>query len=282
MKRSVWKAISHSVLGIMCILSCFPVFLLAVGALAGERELMVYLQGLFGEGGRVSFVLFPSFPTLKGFLNLLLDTPEFYAAFWNSVKITACILAGQLLVSVPAAWGFSRWQGKLSGLLFYIYTILMLLPFQVTMLSNYVVIKRLGMLDTQAAVILPAVFSTFPVFLIYRYFIGVPKEIYEAFSLESSSKFRLFWHIGIPMAMPGIKAALLLGVIECWNMVEQPLLFLKTPALWPHSLCLPEIHQGNVQYIFAFSLAVLAPMCLVMFWGREEIREGIGAMAPKE
>lgn len=51
LKRSVWKAISHSVLGIMCILSCFPVFLLAVGALAGERELMVYLQGLFGEGG---------------------------------------------------------------------------------------------------------------------------------------------------------------------------------------------------------------------------------------
>ena len=84
------------------------------------------------------------------------------------------------------------------------------------------------------------------------------------------------------MAMPGVKAALLLGGIEYWNMVEQPILFLKTPSLWPYTLCLPEANSENISYLFAFSLAVLAPMCLVMFWGREEIQEGIGALAPKD
>ncbi len=281
MKRSILRGVALGVLGGMCILSCFPVFLLAVGAVASEGELLVYFQGLFEDGGRTFFLLFPSFPTGKGFLELLLDTPEFYVVFWNSIKITGCILVGQLLVSVPAAWGFSRWHGRVSSVLFYVYTVLMLLPFQVTMLSNYIVIDRLGLLDTQAAVILPAVFSTFPVFLAYRYFIGIPEEIYEAFSLESSSKVRLFWHIGVPMALPGIRAAVLLGVMEYWNMIEQPLLFLKTASLWPYALCLPEISGENVQYIFVFSLVVLVPVGLVSFWGREEIREGIGVMVAK-
>ena len=282
MKRFVLKWGAAGLLGMMCILSCFPVLLLLVGSVTSQGELLVYLQGMFGEGDKVSFLLFPAFPTLKGFLELFLDSPEFYVMFWNSAKLAGCILAGQMLVSVPAAWGFSRWHGKVGSLLFSIYTVLMLLPFQVTMLSNYTVIQRLGMLDTHAAIIWPAVFSTFPVFLVYRYFIGIPEEIYEAFSLESSSRLRLFSHIGVPMAMPGVKAALLLGGIEYWNMVEQPILFLKTPSLWPYSLCLPEANSENISYLFAFSLAVLAPMCLVMFWGREEIQEGIGALAPKD
>lgn len=275
------RKISNFIIGVVCVLSCFPIFILLVGGITGEQELMIYLKGIFEEQGQTYFVLFPSFPTLKGFLELLLDTPEFYMVFWNSVKLTCFIVIGQLIFSVPAAWGFSRWKGKLSNRLFYIYTILMLLPFQVTMLSNYLVIDKLGILDTHAAVILPAVFSTFPVFIIYRYFSAIPEEIYEAFSLESSSKFQLFWHMGLPLAMSGIKATILLNVIEYWNMIEQPLLFLKTPSLWPFSIYIPDISKENIQYVFVFSFIVLIPMLFILFWGKDEIKNGIGTMVLK-
>ena len=163
-------------------------------------------------------------------------------------------------------------------MLFYLYTILMLLPFQVTMLSSYRILDRLNLLDTHAGIILPAVFSTFPVFLIYRSFIGIPEELFEAFSLESKSELLLFFYIGLPLAKQGIKAAALLSMIECWNMLEQPLLFLKTPDLWPFSLYLPGIGRRNVQYSFVFSFLVVIPVFLLLSWGKDELEEGIGSM----
>ena len=262
--------------------SCIPVLILAVGSVTGNYELSVYLEGVLRGQGKTYLLLLPAFPTFQGFIETLFYEPEFYVVFWNSVKLTAFIVAGQMFVAVPAAWGFSRCHGRLASLLFYVYTILMLLPFQVTMLSNYLVIDAIGIKDTHAAVILPAVFSTFPVFLIYRSFLGVPEEVYEAFSLESSSRLRMFYHVGVPLAMPGIKAAALLGVIEYWNMVEQPLLFLKTPALWPFSLYIPGISYDNISYIFVCSLIVLLPMVLIIFGGKEAVSEGIGAMAVKK
>ena len=280
--RFIAKKAAILFISLVCVFSCIPVLILAVGSVTGNYELSVYLEGVLRGQGKTYLLLLPAFPTLQGFIETLFYEPEFYVVFWNSVKLTAFIVAGQMFVAVPAAWGFSRCHGRLASLLFYVYTILMLLPFQVTMLSNYLVIDAIGIKDTHAAVILPAVFSTFPVFLIYRSFLGVPEEVYEAFSLESSSRLRMFYHVGVPLAMPGIKAAALLGVIEYWNMVEQPLLFLKTPALWPFSLYIPGISYDNISYIFVCSLIVLLPMVLIIFGGKEAVSEGIGAMAVKK
>ncbi len=281
MRDSMIKKVSYFLIVFVSVLSCFPVFLLLVGAIASKEELGLYLKGILGDQGKAYMVIFPAFPTLQGFFELLLDQPEFYVVFWNSVKLTFLIVAGQFVISVPAAWGFSRWHGKASSTLYYIYTVLMLLPFQVTMLSNYIVIDKLGILDTHSAVILPAVFSTFPVFIIYRYFCKIPKELYEAFSLDSSSQFKLFWHMGLPLAMPGIKAAMLLNVIEYWNMVEQHLLFLKTPFLFPFSIYMPKVSKENISYIFVFSFVVLVPMAVISYWGRDEIQGGIGTLVLK-
>ncbi len=279
MGRFIIKKLTSVLMVLVCVLSCFPVFVLLTGSLTGRQELLDYLNGLFADSGRTMFILFPPYPTLRGYLEVLLDTPEFYVVFWNSVKLTFCIVAGQLLVAVPAAWGFSRWHGKISSILFYLYTVLMLLPFQVTMLSSYQILNQLKLLDTHAGIILPAVFSTFPVFLVYRSFIGIPEELFEAYSLESKSEFLLFWHIGLPLAKSGIKAAVLLSAIECWNMLEQPLLFLKTPKLWPFSIYIPDISSRNVQYSFVFSFLVVIPVFLLLAWGKDEIQEGIGTMA---
>lgn len=278
MKRCIVKLFASALMALVCALSCFPVLVLFSGSLAGTQELSSALKGLFEDSGRTYLILFPFFPTLRGYVEVLLDTPEFYVVFWNSVKLTLGILTGQLLVAVPAAWGFSRWHGKISSMLFYLYTILMLLPFQVTMLSSYRILDRLNLLDTHAGIILPAVFSTFPVFLIYRSFIGIPEELFEAFSLESKSELLLFFYIGLPLAKQGIKAAALLSMIECWNMLEQPLLFLKTPDLWPFSLYLPGIGRRNVQYSFVFSFLVVIPVFLLLSWGKDELEEGIGSM----
>ena len=90
--------------------------------------------------------------------------------FWNSVKITAGVLIGQLLVGIPAAWGFAKYDFPLKKFLFFLYLVLMMMPFQVTMLPSYLTLDRMRLIDTQWSVILPAVFSTVPVFIMYRFF----------------------------------------------------------------------------------------------------------------
>lgn len=280
-RRLIKKAILLFLI-LIGILSCLPVVMVFVGSITGEGELTKSLEGVLYDHGDSHLILFPSFPTLKGYVKLLLDTPEFYVVFLNSIKITVCITVGQLLIAVPAAWGFARWEGPVCNVLFYAYTLLMLLPFQVTMLSNYIVLNKMQLTDSHAAVILPAVFSTYFVFIIYRFFAKLPEEVFEAFLLESNNRIKMFLYIGVPLAVPGIKSAVLLSVVEYWNLIEQPLVFLKTPSLWPFSIYLPELRSSNVQYVFVFSFMVLIPMILVTILGKDSLEKGIGTMMIKE
>ena len=139
-----------------------PVLVLLVGSLMGTEELNMYIGPVLGKSaGYASWPLIPTFPTFKAYVQLLLDSPEFFVMFWNSVKMTGLILLGQLAAGVPAAWGFAKLKIPHGKLLFNIYIILMLMPFQVTMLSNYLTLNALHLMDTQWAVILPAIMSLY-------------------------------------------------------------------------------------------------------------------------
>ena len=158
----------------------------------------------------------------------------------------------------------------------------MLMPFQVTMLSQYLVLSRVGVMNTHWAVILPAVFSTFPVFLIYRGFCGIPKGLLEAGRIDGAGEWYLFWRIGLPLSSGGILSAMVLGFLEYWNLIEQPLAFLKDKALWPLSLYLPEIGQDKAGFAFAASVVTLVPSVFVFLLGRDYLEKGIVASGLKE
>ncbi|MDO4601278.1 MAG: carbohydrate ABC transporter permease [Eubacteriales bacterium] len=265
------------------LLAAFPVFFLAAGSLMGTGELKELLQPvLTGGEGFASWKLFPRYPTLRSYVELLLDSPEFFVMFWNSVKLTGGILVGQLLVGVPAAWGFARFSFPGKKLLFIIYIALMMMPFQVMMLSNYLVLDSLGLLDTLTGIILPAVFSTFPVFIMYRFFEGIPEALMEAARLDGAGELMLFIRVGLPLGSPGIISAMVLGFLEYWNLIEQPMAFLKTKSLWPLSLFLPNINMEKAGLAFAASAVVLLPAVLVFLAGQDYLEQGIISTAIKE
>ena len=137
-------------------------------------------------------------------------------------------------------------------------------------------------MNTHWAVILPAVFSTFPVFLIYRSFCTIPSGLLEAGRIDGAGEWRLFWQIGLPLASGGILSAMVLGFLEYWNMIEQPLVFLKDKSLWPLSLYLPEISQDRAGFAFAASVVTLVPSVFVFLLGQDYLEQGIVASALKE
>lgn len=265
------------------VLACYPVLFLASGSLMGNPELLENLQPALKDGtGYALWTLLPLTPTLRHYVELLLDSPEFFLMFWNSVKMTLGILLGKLVVSTMAAWGFAKFRFPLKKALFTLYILLMILPFQATMLSSYLVLNKISLVDTIWAVVLPGIFSTFPVFLIFRFFNSIPDVMLEAAKIDGAGQIAVFIHIGLPLGSSGIVSAMVLGFLEYWNLIEQPLTFLKTKLLWPLSLYLPQISLEQAGISFSASIVTLLPALFVFLWGQDYLESGIIAAAIKE
>ena len=268
---------------LLSLLICFPIWVAITGTFSAQWELEMNLSPVFaGTEGTANWPLLPAAPTLKSLVEVLLDSPGFFAMFWNSVTISFFILAGQLLVDVLAAWALARFPLKGKKSILNLYIVLMLMPFQVLMFPQYLVLNDLNLLDTLGAVILPAVFSTFPVFILHRFFKAISHEIIEAARLDGAGELRIFCQIGIPMGAPGILSICILTFLDSWNMIEQPMTYLKTKSLWPLSLFLPEIGMEEMGLGFAAALMMLIPALLLFLGCQEYLEQGIAMSGGKD
>ena len=256
----------------------YPLIFLLGGSLKSTAELGNSLASLWSADGTIQWTWLPFEPTLRHYVELLLDEPGYYVMFWNSVKIAGGVIGGQLLLSLPAAWGFARWHFPGKKMLLSLYIVLMLFPFQILMLSEYLVLNRMGMIDTLWALILPGVCSTFPVFIMYRFFSKLSKDVIEAAKLDGANEWQIFWRIGIPLGMPGIMSVIVLDFLEYWNLIEQPAVFLRTERLKPLSLYISTITKENAGVAFVAALVALLPPLLVFLCGHRYLEQGIAAM----
>lgn len=282
MRRKLHKFLIKTVLLAMGFLFCAPVLFLLSGSIMSRYELSKSLLPLMtGQEELITWAFFPRYPTFEHYARILFQTPQFFVVFWNSMKMVCLILMGQFFIAVPAAWAFAVYQFRGRKLLFTLYIVLMLMPFQVTMLSSYLVLHRLELLNTHGAIILPAVFSAFPIFLIYRDFCSLPRGLIEAARIDGAGEWMIFQKIGLPLASGGILSAGVLGFLEYWNLIEQPMAFLEDQTLWPLSLYLPEIGPEQAGYSFVAAVITLIPAVFVFLAGREYLEQGIVASAVK-
>lgn len=278
-RKAVWI-----LLIVLALLAVYPVIFLSAGSLMGADELEDCLRAVVsGAEGYASFPVLPKYPTLQHFAEVLLDSPEFFVMFWNSILITFGVLGGQFVAGTMAAWGFARYEFPCKRGIFLLYIVLMLLPFQVLMLSDYLLLDRLRLLDSLWAVILPGMFSTFPVFIMYRFFAEIPDSLIESARLDGAREWQLFWYLALPMGSSGIIAALVLGFLEYWSLIEQPLTFIKDKSRLPLSVFLPDLTMtGKAGFLFAVSVVTFLPAIMVFMGGRDYLEQGIMAGAVKE
>ena len=282
MRRKISSAFIKIILLAAGGIFCAPILFLLSGSVMSRYELNQSLMPLMADQDKlITWAFFPRYPTFQHYLRILFQTPQFFVVFWNSMKMVCLILAGQFFIAVPAAWAFAVYSFRGRKFLFTLYIVLMLMPFQVTMLSSYLVLNRLEMLNTHGAIILPAVFSAFPVFLIYRDFCNLPKGLIEAARIDGAREWTIFCRIGLPLASGGILSAGVLGFLEYWSLIEQPLAFLEDQTLWPLSLYLPEIGPEQAGYSFVAAVITLIPAVFVFLTGREYLEQGITASAVK-
>lgn len=268
---------------IFIIIILVPVWMLISGSFMGETEVNQRIGAIFANNGRkVEWPIIPQYPTLKPYIELLLDSPNFFIMFWNSVGQVGFIIFGQIIIAVPGAWSFGKFNFKGKKILFLMYTLLMILPFQVTMVSSYLVLDKMNLMNTHLAIILPGIFSTFPVFIMVKFFEAIPKSLFEAAQLDGANEWQIFIKIGVPLGNAGIMSAVVLQFLEYWNAIEQPLTFLGKKGLWPLSLYLPNISADKMGVSLAASVIMLIPALFIFLYGQNYLEQGICSMGIKE
>lgn len=275
-----WHYILIFIIGVVMV---FPLFLMFTNSFLGVQEIKEAYGAILGEDiGNVAIRLVPQYMTLRSYVELLLDSPDFFVMFWNSCRQVFPILAGQILIGMPAAWAFARFRFRGRRILFFLYMLLMIMPFQVTMVSNYIVLSKLSLMDTHLALIVPGIFSTFPVFIMEKFFKAIPEAVLDAAKVDGAGALQIFMKIGLPLGIPGIMSSSILCFLEYWNAIEAPMTFLKTKSKLPLSLYLPDITTEQLSVSFTASVVMMIPAILIFAWGRDYLQQGIEASGLKE
>jgi multiple sugar transport system permease protein len=219
--------------------------------------------------------LIPDMVTFDQYTNVLIKNPQYLIKFWNSVILTVPIVLGQIAVALFAAYGFARFEGKIRSLIFFTYVILMLMPYQVTLVPNRLVAEWLNLYDTRWAIILPGIFSPFAVFILTKFMRRIPNAMIEAAKLDGAGEVQVFCKICVPMSKGIIYSVAILVFIDYWNMVEQPLVLLKTSDMHPLSVFLSEINSGDAALAFAVASIYMIIPLLTFLYSEDYIVEGV-------
>lgn len=229
----------------------------------------------------VNLKFIPDKATLSQYKNVLFKNPEYLFKFWNSTILTVPITLFQLAVAVLTSYGFSRYNNKAKNLIFFVYIILMLMPYQVTLVPNYLVSKYFSLLDTRWSIILPGIFSPFSVFLLTKVMRRIPVSYVEAAKLDGATEWQIMTQIYLPMCKSALVSIGMLVFIDYWNMVEQPLILITDPdavsALHPLSVFLSQVNTGDIGLAFAVGTVYMIPTILMFLYGEDYLVEGITA-----
>lgn len=227
------------------------------------------------QDGFVNLKWIPDWVSLEQYAVILVQTPTFLRLFWNSVLLVVPMIAGQVLVASLAAYAFAKLVFRGRDPLFLIYLMTMLMPFQVTLVPNYIVADRLGLINHASAIILPGIFAAFGVFLLRQFMLHIPNALIEAAKMDGAGHLRIFVVMILPLVKPGLMALVILLFADYWNMVEQPLIFLDDPFKQPLSLYLSRINEGARGVGFAASMLYMTPMVLLFLYAESYFIRGV-------
>ena len=240
-----------------------------------QSEIKAYLDQRSNYDGAWMDVLYaPAMFSLRQYYKIFIEDPTYLQLFCNSVMYTAAILLGQALIIPLTAYALSQFHGR--DALFFLIMLLMIMPFQVTMAPSVMMLRWLGLMDTVWAVILPMCFSPFYIFLLRQFMVSIPNELLEAGMVDGVGPVRGFVHVILPVCKPILGAAAALSFADCWNMVEQPMVYLANKSsLWPLSVMFNKISTEGADVAFAGAALYILPALFIYLYFQEDIVAGI-------
>ncbi|QAA32319.1 carbohydrate ABC transporter permease [Clostridium manihotivorum] len=261
--------IKYIVLCISAIFALAPVVYIISGSFMGQREVAEAIS-------RNSFHFIPNSFTLIQYYEVFLRKPDFLLKFLNSLILTIPIILGQIVVSVLGAYAFAKIEFPFKNQFFFGFVLLMIMPYQVTLVPTYILMKKLNLIGTYTSVIFPNIFSTFGVFLLTQFMKSIPEDQCQSAKIDGASHLKVLLKIIIPQCKSSIASLGILCFIDNWNMIEQPLILLNDNQQ-PLSTYLPTICNNPNSVCLAFACAVIfiLPAVFIFIKGEKLLLEGI-------
>jgi len=234
-----------------------------------------------GDMHYIDMTFIPDMISTSAWRTILLESPEYLRLMWNSLILSIPILVGQLIIAPLAAYGMERAKSRHKEKLFFTYIIIMLLPMQALLVPHFIAANMLGINNSYLAIILPAIFAPFGVFLVRQQLKGFNKDIIEAGKIDGASELVIFLRIVVPAIKPTISVLAVLAFAEAWNIIDQAVVFIRDSVAMPMSVYISTNLAGNMGIIFALSVMFMIPAMIIFIYGQEDMSTGLGYSGQK-
>ena len=195
---------------VLSVIVLFPAFYVLCNSFRSPQEAVQRYGALASGTGELDLSLLPEQFSLQGYLQVFLRRTVYWLRFWRTLAMCGVIVAGQLLVSILGGFAFAKFSFPGKRWLFYLLVVLMLMPVQVTLVPNYIVLERLNLLDSYGALILPAMFLPFGTFLMTQIFKAVPDEVLQAGQIDGAGTLTVLFRVLLPAGRAGAVSLCLL------------------------------------------------------------------------
>ena len=218
-------------------------------------------------------------PTFQNYLDAFTAVP-LAKYFTNTIIFTLATTALMLVVTVLAAFGFSRLQFRGRDLAFTLFLALMMIPSELVVITNFVTVTNLDMRNTFQGLILPSVTSVFYIYLLKENFSQIPDELYYAAKVDGTSDMKYLLKVMVPICRPTIITVTILKVIECWNSYVWPRLITDNPQYYLVSNGIQEIRENgfgreNIPAMMAAVVVISVPLIVLFLIFRRKIMAGV-------
>jgi len=274
------RTLAFIVCAVFAVVFLVPTILTISNSFMSETELTAKYGLVFGSTSgymskSVGLVFIPDEIDFSQYATVLLKSPDYLLKFWNSVILTLPIMVFQLVIAALAAYAFTRFRGRVKELIFFTYIILMLMPYQVTLVPNYLVAEWTHLINTRWSIILPGIVAPFSVFLLTKFMRRISTSLFEAARLDGAGEMTILVRVCLPMCKAALYSIAILVFIDYWNMVEQPLILLEDESLHPLSIFLSQINSNEVGLAFAVATIYMVPCLFLFLHGEAYLVEGI-------
>lgn len=222
-------------------------------------------------------VWIPDPPQWENYVKLFTEQPMFQFML-NTIKIVFFVVLGQLFFSSLAAFSFARISFKGRNVVFFFYIATLMVPGQVTMIPTYLMFAKAGLTDNHLALILPAFFSAFGVFLLRQFFMSLPRELEEAAEIDGCNPFMTYWRIMLPLVVPAMLTLGVFTLMNTWNDYMGPLIYLSSPEKYTMTLGIAYfkgVYTTQWNLVMAGSIVSVVPILIAYLCAQKYFIEGI-------
>lgn len=222
-------------------------------------------------------VWIPDPPRWENYVKLFTEQPMFQFML-NTIKIVFFVVLGQLFFSSLAAYSFARISFKGRNVVFFFYIATLMVPGQVTMIPTYLMFAKAGLTDNHLALILPAFFSAFGVFLLRQFFMSLPRELEEAAEIDGCNPFMTYWRIMLPLVVPAMLTLGVFTLMNTWNDYMGPLIYLSSPEKYTMTLGIAYfkgVYTTQWNLVMAGSIVSVVPILVAYLCAQKYFIEGI-------